>query len=782
MKRILLASATLVLAAPAWAADGGVDGVLRDKDGHALADMEIKLQDGRGAIVTTTTSNAEGIYAFSSVAAGSYVVMATQKDAVLASATVSITDATIQHKDVYLSDDQTMHVVIAQRRHQAQNDLSPKTGTNAYEFNQRTIASLPQGADTPIDKMLLQAPGVAEDSAASGNLHIRGEHANLQYRLNGILLPGGISGFGDTIDSNIIERATLLDGVLPAQYGFRTAAVVDIDTKNGFQNGGMASTMGGSNGALQPSFSYGGTTGNADIFIAASHLSSDLGIENPTKSANAIHDHTEQNKQFGYASYMIDDMQRVDLIAGNSISYFQIPNNSGQTTGFKLNGSSAFNSADLNERQFESNQYATLAWQGSVDNVTMQFAPYIRNSELHFRPDVTGDLLFNGIATDTQDTDLVTGLQNDTSWKINAAHMLRAGFTVQNDHVKTDSTSLAFQTNVGGMPLLDGGGNNILTAPIVNNHINDSQLYGLYLQDEWKITDRLTFNHGMRFDQMVANVSANQLSPRLGLVYKATDTMTLHAGYARYFTPPPQELVSNADIAGFANTTNAPPITLDSAIKPERSHNFDAGAVQKLGERWQVGVDGYYKLVHNLLDEGQFGPALILSPFNYEHGYIYGSEVTATYTGDKLKAYANFAVSRAMGENIVSAQFLFTNPAEFSYIQNHYVHLDHDQTYTASAGATYDVRKDTALGLDGHYGSGLRDGFANLSHLPVYATFDASVEQKLGLFPQDKTALRLSVINLFDTPYELRSGTGIGVGAPQWGARRGVFGALVQKF
>lgn len=780
MKRALF-TAALLFSSSAWASTSNMDGVLHDKSGAVLADTQVELQNGLGNIVQTATSDARGHYQFSGIAAGSYVLLAVQKDAVLASTRVSVAGAEDLHKDLNLSDDQAMNVVIGQRRQQARNDLSPRTGTNAYTLDQGAIEALPQGADTSLTKVLLQTPGVAEDSAASGGLHIRGEHANLQYRLNGILLPDGISGFGDTIDSHIIENATLLDGVLPAQYGFRTAGVIDIDTKNGFTNGGTASMMGGSNGTLQPAISYGGTAGNADYFVAASHLSSDLGIENPTNAAHAIHDHTEQNKQFGYASYMINPMQRLEMVAGNSISYFQIPNNPGQATAYQLNGTSNFNSANLNERQFESNQYATAAWQGQRDNVEVQLAPYIRNSELHFRPDTTGDLLFNGVAADVQNKNLAVGLQNDNSWRVNAEHMLRAGFTAQNDHVQNNSTSLAFLTS-GGTPAVDGSGNNIVSSPIVQNHMKDAQLYGLYLQDEWKLTDNLTMNYGARFDIMEQYVSADQLSPRLGFVYKPTSTTTLHAGYARYFTPPPVELVSDTDINAFANTTNAATVTQNGPVKPERSHNFDVGATQQLGKKWQIGIDGYYKLAHDLLDEGQFGQALILTPFNYEHGYIYGTELTATYTGDKLKAYGNFAFSRAMGENVVSSQFKFTDPAEFAYIQDHYVHLDHDQTYTLSGGFTYDVLQKTTLGLDGHFGSGLRDGFANTSHLPPYATFDVSAEQKLDLFPHDETAVRLSIVNLMNSAYELRNGTGIGVGAPQWGARRGIFAAVIQKF
>ena len=104
------------------------------------------------------------------------------------------------------------------------------------------------------------------------------------------------------------------------------------------------------------------------------------------------------------------------------------------------------------------------------------------------------------------------------------------------------------------------------------------------------------------------------------------------------------------------------------------------------------------------------------------------------------------------------------------------------QTYTLSGGMSYEVHDGTTLGVDTTAGSGLRDGFANTSHLAPYATMDLSIEQKLDLIPKDETAVRLSITNIFNSEYELRDGTGIGVGAPQYGARRGVFAAIIQKF
>ena len=64
--------------------------------------------------------------------------------------------------------------------------ILPKIGVNSYDLDRQTIEALPQGDNAPLDKVLLQTPGVYQDSAASGNLHIRNEHANLQYRIDGI--------------------------------------------------------------------------------------------------------------------------------------------------------------------------------------------------------------------------------------------------------------------------------------------------------------------------------------------------------------------------------------------------------------------------------------------------------------------------------------------------------------------------------------------------------------------------------------------------------------------
>jgi hypothetical protein len=191
-----------------------------------------------------------------------------------------------------------------------------------------------------------------------------------------------------------------------------------------------------------------------------------------------------------------------------------------------------------------------------------------------------------------------------------------------------------------------------------------------------------------------------------------------------------------------------------------------------------VGADVYYKISKNLVDEGQFGAPIILTPFNYARGKQYGAELTATYVVDPFSAYANFSVEQAMGKDIVSSQFSF-DPGDLAYIEDNYIHLDHEQYISLSAGASY--RWDaTVFSADMLVGSGLRSDGAvpNGNKLPAYAQVNLGLNHAFDLGNAGDITARFDILNLFDTKYEIRDGSGIGVGAPQYGARRGFFFGL----
>ncbi|MEI9961602.1 MAG: hypothetical protein WDM76_10870 [Limisphaerales bacterium] len=303
---------------------------------------------------------------------------------------------------------------------------------------------------------------MAQDNAASGNLHVRGEHANLQYRINDVLLPEGISGFGLELDPRFVDSLQLITGSLPAQYGFRTAGVVDIQTKSGvFENGGSVELYGGSHDTIRPSFEYGGSEGKLSYFVDGSFDHNGLGIENPTSSHNAIHDDTDQYKMFSYLSYILDDTSRVNVMLSASHSDFQIPNTPGlqnDPANYSAPGGNpwlpgTFDSAQVNENQNEQNYYGVATYQKTAGDLNFQVSAFGRSSSAHFMPDAMGDLFFDGVASDVDRSLYSGGLQADASYDLGEKHTIRGGASLLNEYVSADSTTTVFNLMARAIPL-----------------------------------------------------------------------------------------------------------------------------------------------------------------------------------------------------------------------------------------------------------------------------------------------------------------------------------------
>ena len=330
---------------------------------------------------------------------------------------------------------------------------------------------------------------------------------------------------------------------------------------------------------------------------------------------------------------------------------------------------------------------------------------------------------------------------------------------------------------------LDANGDQTSNLPMViaDDGRQTERIESLYAQDEWSLTPSLTINYGLRFDHYSAYGGGQQLSPRLNMVWKPSAETTLHAGYSSYYSPPPFELVGNETLAKFANTSAAPLVTQDDTPKAESAKYLDIGADHNFGDGFTAGVDAYYKRSKNLIDEGQFGAPIILTPFNYTRGKQYGEEFKFNYASRNLSVYGNLAFQTAVGTQIDSAQFNFSAD-DLAYISNHYIDLDHEQKVTASAGAS-DLWRGTRFSGDALLGSGLRadlvlpDGSSvpNGAHLPYYTQVNLGVSHRYDFDDSGALTLRFDVINALDRIYEIRNGTGVGVGAPQFGPRRGFF-------
>lgn len=689
------------------------------------------------------------------------------------------------------------NVTVIGQLNQARSQILTSVGATSYTHTAADIQAQSQGANAPMTQVILRSPGVAEDSAVSGSLHVRGEHANLQYRINDVLLPETLTGeFGLVLDPRFVQSVQLITGSLPAEYGFRTAGVIDIQTKTGaFAPGGEVDVYGGSFNTFHPSFEYGETDGPWDYFVEGSVNQTDLGLENATNTVNAIHDHSDQYKSFLYASRLLSDTSRITLMGGASYNTYQIPDSPigpAITPAYYqyMTAPPETSWADLNENQVEQDYFVAAAYQQSMGNLNYQLSAYGQISAVHFLPDPNGDLVFDGEASDVARNLYSDGVELDASYELGDEHTLRFGGMVMDEYLTDDNSTTAFNLDTGGDPT---GLTNI-----VQNTAANALFAGAYLQDEWKILPKVTVNYGARFDEYYGRYDKeNQPSPRINIIYQPTDWTTLHAGYSRYFTPPPLENVPSGNITAFNGTSGAAAVTEDGTVKAERANYFDAGVSQKITQHLQLGVDGYYKTARDQIDDGLFGQTLILSAFNYAKGRVEGVEFTGTYDLGGFSTYANLAVSKAQGTGAESAQFLWPNQDVVNYVNHHWIYLDHDQLISGNFGTSYlwkeSTTKSALFYVDAIFGSGLRqdsaevidaegDGVPNGASVPNYYSINMGVEQDFKLPHHRILKARFDIVNVTDNSYALRNGTGVGVNAPQYGERRGFFGSLGLEF
>src|SRR6202789_2567917 len=144
--------------------------------------------------------------------------------------TAVTTDASASSSASTPAQIQEIHVT-AERLNEARSGIETQTGASTYTIDAEAIAAIPGGQNNQLNQVLLQAPDVVQDSF--GQIHVRADHNDLQYRLNGIILPEGISVFSQTLSPWLISSLKLITGALPAEYGLRTAGVIDLSTNSG---------------------------------------------------------------------------------------------------------------------------------------------------------------------------------------------------------------------------------------------------------------------------------------------------------------------------------------------------------------------------------------------------------------------------------------------------------------------------------------------------------------------------------------------------------------------
>jgi outer membrane receptor protein involved in Fe transport len=648
--------------------------------------------------------------------------------------------------------------------------IQNNSAISSVELNKEQISKLPQGQSVSLPKLLgTTNPGVVQ--GAFGQTFIRGNHGNVQYQVDGVQMPDSPSNtFGQAVSPRNIEKMEVITGGIPAEFGQRLSAVVNITTKSGTEKpSGEFETSFGSYNTSNSQLLYGGTTEKGDLkyFLSASFLRTDRGLDTPHPESydnqyqggrDSVHNRSTGHSQFLKMDWQATNENKVTMTFFNSQNNYQIPTFPGRFgpdgqffqpgipdsfgNSNPVQGMPLFNymPPDTDNSQTEVNTYGQVVWKRILsEKAFLQFAPYYKYSSTVYRNDPTNDLASLNLnppgnpSSFSQDrrTNNV-GFKGDYTYRPSDVHLVKAGFQLQASRTEGN---VSIET---------------ANSSLVDNTPNTGYFGGIYIQDDIKIAAPLVLNLGLRYDlaQYVMfghRPSDSLLQPRLGLNYMVTESTKLHLFYGKLFQPAPVESLRYK-----FDPSNGTYSALEFYdIKPEKDNYYEMGVAQQFLGTQVAGLNVYYKEGVNVLDDAQVLNTSIAQPFNFRTGFAYGVELSlkGQLTSD-WSHYSNYSYSIAKGKG---------TPDE---PDSGYQMLDHVQMHTANLGVTYS-RDFYWWSLQGLYGSGLRTGPNNSISLPGHITMDTTLGYEFhGASWFSRFKLSGDMLNIFDRAYPITIANG----------------------
>ena len=795
-----------------------IAGYVQNADLRRVAQAIVELRDPEGALVTSATTNDAGGFLLIPPGDGVFSVQAIQDT--YRSEHVVLTIDREAPDPVVLTLTETTDIAL--EIVEPLIPIKPNSSSETYSVSRKDIESLPRGNNLDLHDVLLTIP-----SAIYGSLkqvHVRQDHANLQFRIDGVPIPDTVtSQFSDLLSPRAWERADITLGAMEAQYGNRTTAVIDITSKSGTKPGfGSLGVFGGSNETVLPSFEYGGTAGDRfRYYVMNNYRTTNRAIDPPTLGQKIYHGHGESNQTFLRGDYQIDNRNNLTLLLLNSVADSQIPTAPGLTPNeeivdlirdHSIPNFTPASSEQIDENQEEHNQYSHLVWRRDIDDKQfVSVAGYFRHSRATFTTDPYNALSYTSdpgepfSAGDQDRWAYAGGIRLDYTNAINSKHLIKAGFQFDRTTTKNKTLLYTFAREEAMFDMHDDehdehddhDDHDVHEEEDGHHHHDHGEPVGgvltrsgaqaltgyreeFWIQDQYTPNDQWTFNLGLRVDNIHGYVEAFQVSPRIGVTYAPSKRHAFRAYYGRLFTPPFLEALPFQDL-NLGGTAAAPEVTSNVKTKPERAHYMEIGSTHAIGKSTVIQLTGYYKISTNMTDAHQFGSVPMLNYFALERGVQRGIDfsVNAKLT-KKLTARGNVAWGQSKYYRLQSGHSVLHIHELRDIETKDGIFSDHSQDWTSSAVVTYRPFTNTTISAQMLFGSGLRRAGpgqkTNSGHEDSNTTYNLSLTQVFPLANKQKLLLAVDVINLFDQQEFLNTGEqSVGLGVSHANMPRSVF-------
>ncbi len=673
-----------------------ITGVVSDSTtGQPLEAAEVSIANPGGAIIANTTTNTFGVFTIHHIAAGTYAISVhyigyrsvSQPLVIGATAT-----ATQQLKFALAPVGLNLEAV--QVVAPATVTVDTRSGDQVFKQNDF------HGAPTMTTSQIIQESLAGAARAPTGEVHIRGQHAEYTYYVDGVPVPPGISGsLNELFDPQVVNQINFQTGGWDAEYGGRNAAIVNIATKipsggfhgsfSGYGGGYSASTVSGQTGSNGEAGTISSNSGPWGFFLSGARQFSDMRIEpveldSATNHISNFHNDGTDYYGFGKLQYSPSTHDIFTLEGNMSTTTFAIPYDS---TGGTFQ----------NDHQNDANSFVNLGWHHLVGDPDADGKTagdffgglFYRHASLRYDPDAHDDPSFQFFP----DTTLYNIAENRSAniYGLKADYAFRPGHETEFKFGTLSSITTGHEdfstfnpTSTGPQSDVDLSGHDI----------------GVYGQVSYAPVEWVEFRTGVRYDSHAAPNTPvqSQVSPRFRINFFPSPTTTAYLYYGRLFMP--TNIEDLRTITSISQGGEAAQPTL-----PERDNFFEAGLVQRFPEAGIVTkLSAYHKESSPGIDDNTIPGSAIVTDVNIEHVHITGIEgVLEVRPRGPVSGYINAALNHAYGYGTITGGFFPDQPP------SGFFDLDHDQRVSIVASATYSPNNFFVSGST-IYGSGLTNG------------------------------------------------------------------------
>ena len=663
---------------------GTIAGTVKDAQGLTVPGASITIENRISHVTQSTDTDLQGQYTLSNVAFGTYVLTVALQGFTPAQQVVEVRSSVAIERNVQL----TLGALSETVNVSADALLETSAVGSHVDIGSTLIDRMPSATPSKqLSAMLLSAPGFIPSQ--NGRVHVRGSHGQIQYVVDGVPMTDEYSeAFANPLDPRYVKSAEVMTGGIPAEYGGKLAAVVDITSKSGLDDPskatGNASFNVGAFGAVDGSVTVGGRVNpRLGYFLSGSANRTDRYLDPPT--TDNFHNSGSAERFTGKIEFRPSDADFVRAVMSMSGSRFDVANRpDSQARGVATN-------QDLNDNS------QTLTWLRQFgDRVTLDTVAYRRAARAKLDASTAWPLAA------TQDRQLNhQGINSALSYSA-TGHRFKAGIQYDRfplvEHFRmagVDSAGVAealpFNPAFGGSPFVFDGQRTGYTV-------------GAFAQDAWSPIQDLHLTFGVRVDRYKLLVEETAVSPRVGVAYHVHDSGTVIRGsYNRIFMPPFSEnlLLSSSPQA----RALSPDAIAGEDVRAERQHAYEFGVAQALGTRVKLDVAYYRKDIRNVADVDQFLDTTVTFPLSVAKGLAQGVEARIDVP---LFRDINGYVSLSRAKILLTAPltgglFLGDVPAPGEQF-----YADHDQRWQSQFGASYThPSRRVYVSMSGRYDSGI---------------------------------------------------------------------------